>query len=51
MQQRLDNVENELKTVKQLLLSAGRLAESSHERIDRLAERQDRTQQLDTLRS
>lgn len=48
--QRLDRVENELETVKQLLLSTARYAESANQRIDRLIERQDSTQkQLDSL--
>ncbi|MBD2255601.1 hypothetical protein [Nostoc parmelioides] len=48
--QRLDHVEDELETVKQLLVSTARYAESSDRKIDRLAERQDLTQrQLDSL--
>lgn len=48
--QRLDNVENELETVKQLLVSTARYAESANGRLDRLVERQDLTQrQLDGL--
>ncbi|MEH2388207.1 MAG: hypothetical protein V7K14_21030 [Nostoc sp.] len=48
--QRLDNVENELETVKQLLVSTASYAESSNSRLDRLVERQDLTQrQLDGL--
>ncbi|QLE58217.1 hypothetical protein [Nostoc sp. TCL26-01] len=48
--QRLDDVEDELETVKQVLLSTARYAESANQRIDRLIERQDSTQkQLDSL--
>ncbi len=48
--QRLDNVENELETVKQLLVSTARYAESANSRLDRLVERQDLSQrQLDGL--
>lgn len=48
--QRFDNVENELETVKQLLVSTANYAESADKRIDRLVERQDSTQkQLDCL--
>lgn len=48
--QRLDRVEDELETVKQLLVSTARYAESANQRIDRLIERQDLTQrQLDGL--
>jgi chromosome segregation ATPase len=48
--QRLDRIEDEFETVKQLLASAARYAESANEKIDRLSERQDRTQvQLDQL--
>ncbi|MCC5626551.1 hypothetical protein [Nostoc sp. CHAB 5715] len=48
--QRLDNVENDLETVKQLLVSTASYAESADKRIDRLVERQDLTQkQLDGL--
>ncbi|MEH2317416.1 hypothetical protein [Nostoc sp.] len=48
--QRLDNVENNLETVKQLLVSTASYAESADKRIDRLVERQDLTQrQLDGL--
>ncbi|MEH2413586.1 hypothetical protein [Nostoc sp.] len=48
--QRLDNVENDLETVKQLLVSTTSYAESADKRIDRLVERQDLTQrQLDGL--
>ena len=47
---RLDNVENELETVKQLLVSTARYAESTNSRLDQLVERQDLTQrQLDGL--
>lgn len=50
IEQRLDKIEDEFETVKQLLASAARYAESSHHRIDRLSERQDITQiQLDKL--
>lgn len=48
--QRLDRIEDEFDTVKQLLASAARYAESANEKLDRLSERQDRTQaQLDRL--
>lgn len=48
--QRLDRIEDEFETVKQLLASAARYAESANEKLDRLSERQDRTQvQLDQL--
>ncbi|MBC6430332.1 hypothetical protein FM036_05595 [Nostoc sp. HG1] len=48
--QRLDNVENDLETVKQLLVSTASYAESADKRIDRLVERQDSSQkQLDGL--
>lgn len=48
--QRLDRLEDEFETVKQLLASAARYAESANEGLDRLTERQDRTQvQLDRL--
>ncbi|HYX16362.1 MAG TPA: hypothetical protein VE944_18730 [Nostoc sp.] len=48
--QRLDNVENDLETVKQLLVSTASYAESSDKRIDQLVQRQDLTQkQLDGL--
>jgi chromosome segregation ATPase len=50
--QRLDRIEDEFETVKQLLASAARYAESANEGLDRLTERQDRTQvQLDQLGS
>lgn len=48
--QRLDRLEDEFERVKQLLASAARYAESANEGLDRLTERQDRTQvQLDRL--
>ncbi|OUL21477.1 hypothetical protein BV378_26530 [Nostoc sp. RF31YmG] len=48
--QRFDNIENDLETVKQLLISTANYAESANKRIDRLIERQDLTQkQLDGL--
>jgi chromosome segregation ATPase len=48
--QRLDRIEDEFETVKQLLASAARHAESANVKIDRLSDRQDRTQvQLDQL--
>jgi ABC-type transporter Mla subunit MlaD len=48
--QRLDRIEDEFETVKQLLTSAARYAESANEKLDRLSEKQDRTQtQLDQL--
>jgi chromosome segregation ATPase len=48
--QRLDRIEDEFETVKQLLASAARYAESANEKIDQLSDRQDRTQaQLDQL--
>jgi chromosome segregation ATPase len=50
--QRLDRIEDEFETVKQLLASAARYAESANAKIDRLSDRQDRTQaQLDQLSS
>lgn len=50
--QRLDRIEDEFETVKQLLASAARYASSANEGLDRLTERQDRTQnQLDQLGS
>lgn len=49
-ERRLDDIEDELETVKQLLLSTARYAESANERIDRLSAQQERTQaQLDQL--
>lgn len=49
-EQRLDKIEDEFETVKQLLVSTARYAESANNRIDRLSERQDHTQrQLDGL--
>lgn len=48
--QRLDAVEDELEIAKRLLASAARYAESANEGLDRLTEKQDRTQaQLDQL--
>ena len=48
--QRLDRIEDEFETVKQLLASAARYAESANAKIDQLSDRQDRTQaQLDQL--
>ena len=48
--QRLDRIEDEFETVKQLLASAARYAESANEGLERLTEKQDRTQtQLDQL--
>jgi len=48
--QRLDRIEDEFETVKQLLASAAHYAESANAKIDRLSDRQDRTQtQLDLL--
>jgi chromosome segregation ATPase len=48
--QRLDRIEDEFETVKQLLASAARYAESANAKIDLLSDRQDRTQaQLDQL--
>lgn len=47
---RLDRIENDLETVKEIMLTLARRAEATDARIDRLAERQDRTQtQLDQL--
>lgn len=47
---RLNQLEDEFETVKQLLISAASYAESANKRIDRLSERQDITQrQLDGL--
>ncbi|BAZ83693.1 hypothetical protein PN497_09210 [Sphaerospermopsis kisseleviana CS-549] len=47
---RLNQLEDEFETVKQLLISAASYAESADKRIDRLSERQDITQrQLDGL--
>lgn len=49
-EQRLNRLEDEFETVKELLMSAARYAESANEGLDRLTERQDRTQaQLDQL--
>jgi chromosome segregation ATPase len=48
--QRLDNIENDLETVKQLLISTARYAESANQGIEQLNQRQDLTQrQLDRL--
>ncbi|MDF5740319.1 MULTISPECIES: hypothetical protein [unclassified Nostoc] len=48
--QRLDHVEDELETVKRLLVSAASYAESANRRLDELTIKQDRTQsQLDQL--
>jgi chromosome segregation ATPase len=47
---RLNKIEDEFETVKQLLISAASYAESANKRIDRLTEKQDITQrQLDGL--
>ncbi|MEA5618463.1 hypothetical protein VB711_11535 [Cronbergia sp. UHCC 0137] len=47
---RLDRLEDEFETVKQLLISSASYTEAAHKRIDRLADRQDITQrQLDGL--
>ena len=47
---RLDRIENDFETVKDILIAVARRAEATDERIDRLALRQDRTQQqLDQL--
>lgn len=47
---RIDQFEDDLETVKQIMLTLARRAEATDARIDRLAERQDRTQaQLDQL--
>ncbi len=47
---RLDRLENELETVKNIMLTLARRAEGTDQRIDRLVESQDRTQrQLDQL--
>ncbi|MEH1906872.1 hypothetical protein [Nostoc sp.] len=48
--QRLDHVEDELETVKRLLVSTASYAESANRRLDELTIKQDRTQsQLDQL--
>ncbi|MEH1998001.1 MAG: 6-aminohexanoate hydrolase [Nostoc sp.] len=48
--QRLDHVEDELETVKQLLVSTASYAESANRRLDQLSIKQDRTQShLDEL--
>nr|WP_322685206.1 6-aminohexanoate hydrolase [Nostoc sp. DedQUE07]MDZ8131384.1 6-aminohexanoate hydrolase [Nostoc sp. DedQUE07] len=48
--QRLDHVEDELETVKQLLVSTASYAESANRRLDELTIKQDRTQShLDEL--
>jgi chromosome segregation ATPase len=50
--QRLDAIEDELETAKRLLISAASYAESANLGLERLTERQDRTQaQLDQLSS
>lgn len=50
--QRLDTIEDELETVKRLLVSAASYAESANQGLERLTERQDKTQaQLDRLSS
>ncbi len=50
--QRIDTIEDELETVKRLLVSAASYAESANQGLERLTERQDRTQaQLDRLSS
>ncbi len=47
---RLDRIENDLETVKDIMLTLARRAEETDERIDRLVDRQDLTQrQLDQL--
>ncbi|WP_413171628.1 6-aminohexanoate hydrolase [Anabaena azotica] len=49
-EQRLDRVESEFATIRQLLTSAATYAESANRRIDDLGAKQDRTQtQLDQL--
>ncbi|MFM2061061.1 MAG: hypothetical protein RLZZ507_731 [Cyanobacteriota bacterium] len=49
-EQRLDRVESEFATIRQLLTSAATYAESANRRIDELGAKQDRTQsQLDQL--
>ena len=49
-QQRLDRVETEFATIRQLLISAATYAESANRRIDELGTKQDRTQiMLDEL--
>jgi len=46
----LDRLENDLETVKNIMLTLARRAEGTDQRIDRLVESQDRTQrQLDQL--
>lgn len=48
---RLDRIENDLETVKEIMLAVARRAEATDSRLDRLAESQERTQeQLDQLR-
>jgi chromosome segregation ATPase len=50
VEQRVGQLEDDFETVKQLLISAARHAESANEGLDRLTERQDQTQrQLDQL--
>lgn len=41
----LDRIENDLETVKDILLTVASRAEATDRRIDRLVERQDHTQQ------
>jgi len=49
-EQRLDRVETEFATIRQLLISAATYAESANRRIDELGTKQDRTQiMLDEL--
>lgn len=49
-EQRIDRIEDEFETVKQLLMSSARLAESADRRIDRLSEKLDRlTDRVDLL--
>ncbi|NET08441.1 MAG: 6-aminohexanoate hydrolase [Merismopedia sp. SIO2A8] len=49
-EQRLNRLEDEFSTVKELLMSAARYAESANAKLDRLAERGERTQtHLDQL--
>ena len=49
-EQRLDRVETEFATIRQLLISAATYAESANRRIDELGAKQDRTQiMLDEL--
>ena len=49
---RLDRIEDDLETVKDILIAVARRAEATDSRLDRLVESQDRTQQqLDQLSS